>query len=82
MSDIVRGVRLWLALPDAPRSTTARRVAKRLAVHVRTAQRHLIALRSAGLAGSDAGRPARWWRSEGLAASGCATETAAGANAA
>lgn len=66
MKTIVRGALLFDAVPHEPLSTTAKTIARRLGVTERTAQRHLEALRDAGLVVRE-GRTngpdqSRWWR--------------------
>lgn len=85
---IVRGVRMYLQLPSADADgITSGELAKAAGVTRRSAQRWLQALEAAGLVERDTttsatNAKALWWRSEGLTASGCATETAASESAA
>lgn len=66
MKTIIRGALLFDAIPHEPLTTTARTIAGRVGITVRSAQRHLEELRRAGLVERDdpAKRrdPARWWR--------------------
>lgn len=66
MKTIIRGALLFDAIPHEPLTTTARTIAGRVGITVRSAQRHLEELRRAGLVerGGIANRcePVRWWR--------------------
>lgn len=64
MSNLVLGVRIYLYVPppESSERVTAQDIAGCVDLHVRSAQRHLVALERAGLIEKGETRPARWRR--------------------